>query len=224
MTPRTATLNNILAGRTSVVVIAPHPDDETLGCGRLLADARARGIGCTVICVTDGARSHPQSRSHPHDVLVALRHAELIAAVDTLGRGIRIEHLGYPDCSAPQGGVAADRIAALVPPDACLLSPWQGDPHIDHVSCAALSAIVADRTGSRHLAYPIWGRVRPRIPPPPTGWHYTGSEDAADRKRLALACHRSQMTPLIRDDPDGFVMEKDLQDMFLREPEVFHAP
>ena len=40
----------------------------------------------------------------------------------------------------------------------------------------------------------------------------------------ALACHRSQMTPLIDDDPEGFVMEPWRQEHFLTHPEIVIAP
>lgn len=220
----TAALDDLLAGRTSITVIAPHPDDETLGCGRLLADAWAAGIACKVVCVTDGARSHPNSRRYPPEKLAALRQAELEMAVQKLGSGIGVDYLGYPDCAAPQDGHAVDRICTLMPPAALLLSPWRGDPHVDHQSCATLAAHVTKRTGCRHLAYPIWGRVRPVAPPPTDILRYHGSAEATARKRAALACHCSQMTALIDDDPEGFVMDADLQAMFLTEPELFHAP
>jgi Uncharacterized proteins, LmbE homologs len=45
---------DLLGGRP-LAVLAPHPDDETLGCGALLFDAAAHGARCTVICVTDDA-------------------------------------------------------------------------------------------------------------------------------------------------------------------------
>ena len=41
------------AGR--VVVFAPHPDDEVLGCGGALADLLDRGARLDVVLVTDGA-------------------------------------------------------------------------------------------------------------------------------------------------------------------------
>lgn len=212
---------DLLDGRGTLVVLAPHPDDETLGCGSLLAHAAAQGVACTVVCVTDGCRSHPNSRLWPRARLADLRRQELDRAAATLGR-IAVHHLGYPDCEAPRGGEAVARLSRLVPQGALFLTPWAGDPHVDHQSCAELAqAVVVRRPDLRHLAYPIWGRLRPAVPFPRTGWRLTSRHPA---KPAALACHASQMTGLIHDDPDGFTMDPELQRLFLDEPEVFLAP
>ena len=52
----------LLRGRP-LLVLAPHPDDESLGCGALLAQAFA-GAGAHVACLTDGAASHPGGGVH----------------------------------------------------------------------------------------------------------------------------------------------------------------
>lgn len=212
---------DLLGGCGALVVLAPHPDDETLGCGSFLAEAADLGVDCTVICVTDGRLSHPNSRLWPKDRLVALRQRELEDAMALLGP-IRIRHLGFADCAAPTGGPAVDTVSGMVPEGALFLSTWAGDPHIDHRSCASLaSAVAARRPDLRHLAYPIWGRVKPDLPFPQTGWRL---DTFRPEKTAALACHASQMTGLIHDDPDGFSMEPALQHLFLTEPEVFLAP
>ena len=69
-------------GRT--VVLAPHPDDESLGCGGLLARLAAHGVPARVVVVTDGAQSHPGSAAYPPERLRALREAEARAAVAAL--------------------------------------------------------------------------------------------------------------------------------------------
>src|SRR6202035_4765604 len=46
-----------------VMILAPHADDESLGCGGLIAELAATGIPPIVVIVTDGTRSHPLSRS-----------------------------------------------------------------------------------------------------------------------------------------------------------------
>ena len=72
----------LLRGRP-LLVLAPHPDDESLGCGALLAQAFA-GVGAHVACLTDGAASHPGSRLVPPDQLAAIRRAEVLDAVAPL--------------------------------------------------------------------------------------------------------------------------------------------
>ena len=51
------------------VVIAPHPDDESLACGALIADACRQGVRGKVVIVSDGAGSHPNSKAYPPERL-----------------------------------------------------------------------------------------------------------------------------------------------------------
>ncbi|HEX2943304.1 MAG TPA: PIG-L family deacetylase, partial [Rhodopila sp.] len=55
------TLDHI-AGTGTCLILAPHPDDESLGCGGLIATAVAAGRAPLVVILTDGAGSHPNSR------------------------------------------------------------------------------------------------------------------------------------------------------------------
>src|SRR5580704_16937481 len=54
-----------LMGAQPLLVLAPHPDDESLGCGGLIADCQARGQPVYVLILTDGAGSHRNSREYP---------------------------------------------------------------------------------------------------------------------------------------------------------------
>ena len=55
-----------LLGSRGLVVVAPHPDDESLGCGGLIAAARASGRPVHLVVVSDRCGSHTQSRLHEH--------------------------------------------------------------------------------------------------------------------------------------------------------------
>lgn len=223
---------DLLAGATSLWVIAPHPDDESLGGGLLLFEAARRGLPCRVVCVTDGAASHRASRRWPAPRLAAARARELSAAVACVAPSARITRLGLPDGAVPDRGRALDAarevLRCLIAADRrpLVATTWEGDPHGDHVATSRLvRSAVADLPEARVLQYPIWGRFDSAMPPP-----------AADRitllrpraaavtaKRAAVACHRTQMTRLIDDDPDGFVMDPPMQAHFVDYPEIFFA-
>jgi LmbE family N-acetylglucosaminyl deacetylase len=70
-------------GGARVLVLAPHPDDETLGCGGAIALHSRAGDAVCVVIVTDGGRSRAGGRG-PAEIR-RLRHAEARAAVARLG-------------------------------------------------------------------------------------------------------------------------------------------
>ena len=74
-----------MTGAEPVLVLAPHADDESCGCGGLIAEACARGREIAVTVLTDGTGSHPHSRAYPAPRLRALREAEAREAVAALG-------------------------------------------------------------------------------------------------------------------------------------------
>src|SRR5271165_6675226 len=74
-----------LATLGRVAVFAPHPDDESLGCGGLIARLKDEGSLVHVVVMSDGSGSHPNSRRYPGPKLAALRQTEARAAVARLG-------------------------------------------------------------------------------------------------------------------------------------------
>src|SRR5687768_8056870 len=62
------------------LVVAPHPDDESLGCGGALALLGRAGLPVWLLFVSDGAGSHPGSRRYPAPALRVLRESEARAA------------------------------------------------------------------------------------------------------------------------------------------------
>ena len=80
-----------------IVLLAAHPDDETLGAGGLLATAAAAGLHIDVLVASDGAASHPDSPTHTPADLAAIRADELRAAVALLAPGASLRQLDLPD-------------------------------------------------------------------------------------------------------------------------------
>ena len=225
-----ADLDGVVQGGTALV-LAPHPDDESLGCGGLIAEACARGLPPVVVVLTDGAMSHPSSNSHPPDRLRALRRAEARAAVSALGLGSeRLHFLGVPDGRAPREGAAMEAVAARVAElaRACdagtILSTWEHDPHADHVAAQAIARAAARLAGARVVSYPVWGWALPRRALLPAGPVSGARLDIARHlpaKRRAIAAHASQHPGLIADDPRGFSLPASLLSAVDRPFEVF---
>ena len=218
------------------MILSPHPDDESLGTGGLIAASAASGVRLDVVIVTDGAGSHPRSALYPAPRLTALRRQEATQAAAILGvPSDRLHHLDVPDTKVPVEGKAFDdlveRVAALANEAGTksLLVTWNADPHCDHEATAAVARAVRERHPTIALwYYPIWGwHLEPDASvegPPPDGFRI----DIApwlETKRAAVAAHRSQMTDLIPDDPHGFRFTPETLEPFLRPYEyVFRVP
>jgi LmbE family N-acetylglucosaminyl deacetylase len=134
------------------LVVAPHPDDEVLGVGGLLALLR----DAEVVAVTDGEASHPGSTVHSPARLAALRRDETTEALRRLGLpGTPVVHLGQPDGDIDEQALTAALTARLTPGRWCLAT-WRGDGHPDHEAVGRAAAAACAATGARLLEYPIW--------------------------------------------------------------------
>ena len=74
-----------LEGISRLVVVAAHPDDETLGAGGLIATAARLGCAVDIVCATDGEHSHPYSPTHTPEELGRIRVEEARLAAEVLG-------------------------------------------------------------------------------------------------------------------------------------------
>lgn len=221
-----------LIGEAPFIVLSPHPDDESLGAGGLIALARNHGQEIALVLLTDGSKSHPNSRSYPRDRLIATRRSELAEAGRILGlpQGCSFE-LGLPDAAAPTGGPDFDRAIGQMGDIVVsfgarsLFVTWEHDPHRDHEAAARLAEEVRRRHPALKLwFYPVWGwHLAPSqdvLAPPPTGLRLA-IDEVLTQKRSAIAAHVSQMTDLIDDDPDGFRFTAQTLAPFLGKYEYF---
>ena len=225
-----------VTGHRPFVVISPHPDDESLGLGGLIAASRQAGIDVRVVIVSDGSRSHPNSRRYPTERLVALRRDEADAAARHLGLAPgSVTHLDLPDAAVPLDGLAFDAAVAHLAAVAdaaqagAVFVTWAHDPHCDHEAAAAMARCLRDhRPNLAYWCYPIWGwhldRSQEVDAPPPRGHRIDIAPWRAQKER-AIAAHLSQMTDLIDDDPEGFRFTPDTLAPFLQPVEtVFEMP
>jgi LmbE family N-acetylglucosaminyl deacetylase len=198
------------------IVVAPHPDDESLGCGGLIAEARRHGLRARVVIVSDGAGSHPNSKAYPPDLLRSLREEEAKRAGAELGLAPDdILFLGLPDRFVPHEGKEAEpAIDALVDcvreiGTGSLFVSWRHDPHCDHEAAYRIARQARGRIGKvRLFEYVVWGHTLPpstEVGPIQGGFRIRIDDKTLDKKRRAIAAHRSQTSDLIGDDPAGFL-------------------
>ncbi len=218
----------------AALIVAPHPDDEALGCGGLLAALAEAGARLSVVFVTDGGASHPCSRDWPRSRLAALRAEEAKASLAALGAASAERlHLGLPDAGIDRGAAewtaALDATVALISglrPE-LVVAPWRRDPHRDHRDAYVLAVEALRQAGvsARLLEYAIWldelGAEADRPQPGEVCMLRLGIDAWRSRKCAAIGVHRSQLGLVVMDDPQGFVLSADTVDRLVRGDEVF---
>lgn len=223
-------------GRT--VIVIPHPDDEALGCGGLLALLRQAGQEVAAVLVSDGTMSHPHSQAFSPAARRELRYAELRHALAVLGVDENnVLYLGLPDSQVPSEGPAFEQAATQLADfisqqqASTVLTPWRRDPHPDHRATSQLTAAALGRLPQppRRLEYVVWAWERAAaadLPQPGEGQGFRLDIGAVlAQKQRAIAAHRSQLAPgTIPDDPSGFLLSETMLAHFAQPTEVFIEP
>ena len=184
-----------------LVALAPHPDDEVLACGGLLAMHALAGGECLIVGITAGEASHAQSPIWTAHGLAKARASEREQGLVRLGLpNVEVLRLGFPDGSVsryPQE--LQSMLAAILRPGDVVVTTWRLDGHPDHDAAGACAAAVCSDRGCRLVEAPVWM------------WHWaTPGDDRVPWQRLrqvplgpqvqrqkqqALQAHFSQLAP-----------------------------
>ncbi len=215
------------SGVRTFLLLAAHPDDETLGAGGLLRACAMAKIPTQVVIATDGEASHPDSSTHTPADLARSRRAEVTSAVRLLAPAASVSYLGLPDGElATHTARLAEVIAAHVGDigvGAIVAAPWRLDGHTDHDTLGAVAAAVAQQTGALLVEYPIWA------------WHWGDpgdlpwpdlrilplDDETIAAKRQALATHVTQVAPLSPAPGDEVLLAPPMLAHFDRSFETF---
>ena len=218
-------LDNYLTKDQRLVVVAPHPDDEVLACGGLMASHVARGGSCLVVAITDGEASHTGSKIWTPSALAVMRRAESARGLARLGVHSEVLRVGLPDGLVSQHTrQLVSNLQAVFRPTDVVVSTWRNDGHPDHEATGHAVAEVCATTGNRLLEAPVWM------------WHWATpgffqvpwdnmvgfdlDSDAQGRKRQALAEHISQLSPRDGSDPTP-ILGQAIRERALRQTEHF---
>lgn len=238
MAPETKPIDpaSMPAGR--ILVMVPHPDDESLGCGGLVASLAASGRRFHFVFVTDGGASHRASRTWPRERVARQREQEAVEALSRLGAGdaarsfLRLPDAGMPSPASEAGAAALAALSATVrdfEPELAVI-PWRRDPHCDHRDTWILTheALAANRMKPEILEYAIWldelGAPEDHPRPGEAERVLVDIGPVVGRKRHAVAAHVSQTTDLICDDPEAFRLTEKTVDRLTQPFEVFWRP
>ena len=202
------------------LVVAPHPDDEILGVGGLLALLGA----AEVAAVTDGEASHPESRVYTPETLAEVRRHETTNALTRLGlRDAKVHRLGHPDGGIDEATLAT-QLADLLSPGRWCLATWRGDGHPDHEAAGRAAAAACAATGAVLLEYPIWTWHWAEPDDERVPWHRARRIELPPKvqaaKAHAVAAFRSQITALGPAPGDAPVLPPHVLARFARPAEV----
>lgn len=140
-----------------LMVIAPHPDDDTIGAGGTIIQALRDGKQVLVVYITDGGTGGP----HAYSVNAATRMHEAAQLATILG--YRHQVLGAPDGEFPiTAKLAADlsRSIQAFSPDAIFV-PWllEGHPCHRQVNRLFLRSLTDQPVKAAVFAYQVWSQV-----------------------------------------------------------------
>lgn len=163
------------------VIIAPHPDDEVLGCGGIMQLLAAAGRPLQLISVTDGSASHPGSQRWTVERLSVVRPQESAEALRRLGlpmHSLKWLRGGFTDTQvAAQETELSEFIGGYLHASDVVFTTWRQDGHSDHEAVGRASVEAARRVGATCHELPVWT------------WHWATPEDASvpwDRARKII--------------------------------------
>lgn len=144
----------------SAIVFAPHPDDETLGCGGTIIQKKKAGADVKVVFMTDGSASH--RRFLAEGELKAMRSREAVEACRILGiESDNVYLLGFRDGQLKSfRREAIEKVSALLRQQAVaqVFIPYAGDTTPDHKATHAF-VMEALQTLDKSVIvyeYPVW--------------------------------------------------------------------
>lgn len=233
--PSQLNVDGLHADISTTLILAPHPDDESLGCGGLIKLLSEQGTKVFIAFITDGSHSHPNSRKFPPHLLASMRMEEAINACAILGiPSSQLIFLYQPDGYLSEIGSdifsdTAQLITTLINHESIqsLFLPFENDHHADHRATwrIGLKAVEDSVIKPQIIEYPVWL------------WHHGVLNDLPDSKLYdfykldiagvkevklrAILAHKTQTTTMINDDPTGFVLTSELIAPFLEGYEYF---
>jgi len=209
--------------------LAPHPDDETLGCGATIMRKLAAGSAVRVVIAADGRYAYPSTKLSV-EALIEIREEEARQACAILGlHHTNVAFLRFEDFRlADHRGVLRDHLFDIfdaMNPEEIFVSSLV-DNHPDHRVLAELGRELAQACRDRVTVlyeYPIWfwdprvWRVRDLLGLRP---RFVRTEEFRMRKRDAIAAYRSQVTNAMVETRSAPLRNGFLQ-QFLQAEEIF---
>jgi len=159
-----------------ILVLAPHPDDESIGCGGLLIKYADQ---CDVVVLTDGRHGGLSGQSE--EDVIAVRKSEFERAMTYAGVKkwyfLKSEDEKLSDNFAKFGGLDISSYDTI-------FCPAPGESHPDHA--CVYNFLLRLEPQARIFGYEVWSAL-----PKPS--HYINISDVVDGKKRLINRHESQV-------------------------------
>jgi LmbE family N-acetylglucosaminyl deacetylase len=173
------------------LIVAPHPDDETLGGGGMIVRLRLQNVPVTVVAVSNGENAYDDAQE-----LGKVRKLEQDEALARLGVDPQsVYRLNLPDRELSKCEDSLEKsLSALASAGTYIVAPWPRDFHPDHEACGRVTERVAFKYGLKLTFYLFWTWHR-GVPDMLDGSSLISLHLTEEERRIklfALSAHRSQ--------------------------------
>jgi LmbE family N-acetylglucosaminyl deacetylase len=171
----------------NVLVVSPHPDDESMGCGGAIALHRADGDHVTVLWLTSGEAGAGEADPDRARLIREKEACDAAAVLDLNDHAFLRQPDGALESVAPAASAEIARVIAELQPEV-VYAPHALENHPDHSAAfhATRDGIVASGSGCLLYCYEVWT---------PLTWYdvVLPIDGQIKRKLEAVACYRSQL-------------------------------
>ncbi len=177
-----------MTDKKTILVFAPHPDDEVLGCGGMIAKRTKEGSK-VIVCIVTNTSKEREEEARKADLMLGVEHIEMLRLPEL--QLDRLDHTVLNDA-------VLDVIERFKPNEVFI--PYSGDLHTDH---RALAEAVIVATRPKYSCSPTC--VYEYETMSETGWNYIDEKNAFNpnvyecitdelsQKLDAISCHESQV-------------------------------
>jgi LmbE family N-acetylglucosaminyl deacetylase len=200
------------------IVFAPHQDDETIGCGGVIALKRQQGVPVKVVFLTDGRNCYQGSPAPipiSAEECVRMRQQEAVTALKTLGVDasdiVFLKHqdsmLGKLELAQRQAAIEEiQQLLQQIRPQEVYL-PYYNDMHGDHIETynlvsAALKSVDASVDIWQYLIWSLWYPHQYLNDLAENNFvdvRHVAIDSVKQQKNEALRAYRSQYVPIVRN-------------------------
>lgn len=145
---------------SKVLILAPHPDDETIGCAGLIQKMLQSGRNVVIIYMTGGERSHSGCCNIDGKIIIDARHDLTVKSAQILGvPQENLHYLNYKDGNISFDDGETEKLKSLLEnlkPD-IIFVPHHGEGWSDHIQTRNIvKKLTSDKASIALYEYCVW--------------------------------------------------------------------